>query len=383
MKLRSAITIVAIGMWTAVAGHAQTGRQQVSDNPVRPSPQERESVGQSQPDGETELRMGTALTRKGSFAEAIPHLQTARGRVANEYAAAFNLALCYVGTNQFDQAVQVLSSLRDGGHDNADVYNLLAQAQIGDAQPQEAWKSFQKAVLLTPENEKLYLFLADACMARRDHALGLRIVNLGLQNLPQSARLHYERAVFFARLDQLDRGKVDFGQARALAPNSDIVYLATAHQEFLQGNMAAAIRVARESLVHGYENPVLLAILGEALMRTGAVPGQSEFSEAETALQKAVTLLPGDPGTLVALGKLYLMADKLDDAIAQLEKARQLEPDKPSAYASLAKAYQRHGDVQLAQKMLAVLAEINQRQAEKIGSATGDRKSGYVNPGVE
>lgn len=383
MKLRCSITIVSIGIWAVAAGNAQTGRQPVSGNPSRPLPQESESIGKAQPDAETELQLGTALTRRGSFAEAIPHLLAARGRFANEYAASFNLALCYVGTRQFDRAVQVLGTLLDGGHDNADVYNLLAQAQIGRAQPQEAWKSFQKAVLLTPENEKLYLFLADACMVRRDHALGLRIVNLGLQNLPQSARLYYERAVFFARLDQLDRGKVDFEQARALAPNSGIGYLAAAHEEFLQGNMTEAIRVARESVGRGYENAVLLALLGEALMRMGAVPGQSEFSEAETALQKAITLRPGDPGTLIALGKLYLMADKLDDAIAQLENARQLEPDKPSAYASLAKAYQRRGDVQLAKKMLAVLAEINQKQAENIGSAPGDRKSGYVNAGVE
>src|SRR5438128_2136996 len=72
---------------------------------------------------EAELQTGTALTRRGAFAEAIPHLVAARGQVANEYAASFNLALCYVGTRQFGRAIEILSGLRNSGHANADVQN--------------------------------------------------------------------------------------------------------------------------------------------------------------------------------------------------------------------------------------------------------------------
>jgi hypothetical protein len=43
---------------------------------------------------DAELQAGTALTRKGSFREAIPHLLTAQAATSNPYAARFNLALC-------------------------------------------------------------------------------------------------------------------------------------------------------------------------------------------------------------------------------------------------------------------------------------------------
>jgi predicted Zn-dependent protease len=92
----------------------------------------------SDPQAEQELQNGTALTRSSSFAEAIPHLLAARGRVGNEYAADFNLALCYVATGQPDQAIPILTALRDGGHDNADVNSLLAQAYVGDGQNERA-----------------------------------------------------------------------------------------------------------------------------------------------------------------------------------------------------------------------------------------------------
>ena len=44
---------------------------------------------------EQELQTGTELTRQGHFREAIPHFLAAQGRVSNEFAADFNLALCY------------------------------------------------------------------------------------------------------------------------------------------------------------------------------------------------------------------------------------------------------------------------------------------------
>jgi Flp pilus assembly protein TadD len=76
------------------------------------------------------------------------------------------------------------------------------------------------------------------------------------------------------------------------------------------------------------------------------------------------------------------MAGRLEDAIAHLEKANQLEPGDPSVYANLAKAYQRHGDVQRARDALATLQKLNQEQAERIGSAPGDRKLGYASRGT-
>jgi predicted Zn-dependent protease len=136
--------------------------------------------------------------------------------------------------------------------------------------------------------------------------------------------------------------------------------------------------VAREGVGQGYQNPTLLAILGEALIRSGVRPGETSFSEAEAALAKAVAERPWDAHAQATLGRLYVLAGRPAEAILHLEKARELDPDNPSIYASLAKAYQRKGDQQQAQAALAVLAALNQAQAQKIGSAPGDRKAGYL-----
>jgi len=326
---------------------------------------------------ETELRTGIALTQRGLFTEAIPHLLAARGHVSDEYAASFDLALCYVATRQFKTAIQILNGLSTEGKATADVENLLAQAYIGNAQSREAFEALQKAAALTPQNEKLYLFVADACMDRRNYGLGLKVVDLGLRSLPRSARLHYERGLFLSQLDEFDLGKTDFDLAGTLAPESDTAYMAATQKDFFEGNMTEAVRVAREGVKKGYENYILLATLGEALIRSGITAGQPEFAEAQAALEKSVVEHPNYLVSQLALGELYLMAGRLDDAIMHLETARQLDLDNTSVYSHLATAYRRQGKLQEAQNMLAILAGLNQAQAEKIRSAPGDRKISY------
>jgi predicted Zn-dependent protease len=326
---------------------------------------------------EDELQKGTALTRKGNFSEAIPHLLAARGKVSNEYAASFNLGLCYVGTGQYKQAIQLLNDLRREGHNLADVENLLAQAYIGNGQSADAFTAFENAAAITPQSEKLYLLVADACKEHEDFALGLKVVDLGLQNLPQSMRLHYQRGMLLSQLDQFDRAKAEFELASKQGQGSDIGYIAAAQEELLSGDITNVVKIARDGISKGFDNPILLTILGQALIRSGVAPGEPEFNEAQTVLEKAVSKRPNDASAQISLGQIYLSAGRLDDAINRLERAREMQPNQPSVYAILAKAYQRRGDSDRAQQALAVLEKMNEAQAEKIRSTPGERKMSY------
>ena len=335
------------------------------------------------PQAEEELRKGTALTRQGLFREAIPHLLAARGRVANEYAAGFNLALCYVGSSDSKKAVAVLDELRRQGHDNADVENLLAQAYVGNGQAAEALASLNKAAAISPQNEKLYLFVADACADHQDYPLALKVVGMGLRNLPQSARLHYERGMLLSQLDEFNRAKSDFELVSKLAAGTEIGYVSAAQKDLFDGDVAAAVQAAREGVSKGFQSPMILTILGEALLRSGASPGQPEFGEAQAALQKAAAERPNDPSTQLALGCLDLAGGRPADAIVHLEKAREMQPDRPAVYAALAKAYQRNGDEQAAQGALATLEKLNLARAEQIRNAPGDSKASYGGGEIE
>ena len=331
-------------------------------------------------DGEAELQTGIALTRQGQFTEAIPHFIAAQGRVRDEYAADFNLALCYVATGQPERAIGLLNSLKDRGKSAAEVNNLLAQAYIGTGKVKEAMAAFQLAVAQTPEDEKLYLFLADACMDHRSYDLGLQILNTGLQHLPDSARLQYERGVFYSLEDLPDSALQDYRLAEKSAPNGDIFYMAAGQAALLQGNISEAVRITGKGIRAGHRNFILLALFGSAVADSGAEPDEPTFAEAETALEESIAENPNYEGSRLALAKLELLANRLDDAITHLERARQLAPADPAVYSHLAVAYRRKGELAKAREALGTLAKLDATQVAKY-KTDSPNKAGYVASG--
>lgn len=337
-----------------------------------------QTPGGSEAGAEAELRTGIELTGQGRFGEAISHLLAARGRVGNEFAAEFNLALCYVATGQDQEAIGILKPLAEGAHGTAGVYNLLTQALIGASRLEEAGAAFDHAVAFDGKNEKLYLLVADACMDHESYEFGVKVATAGLQHLPKSARLHYERGILLSFLDQPDAAGKDLQAASELAPETTVGFLAEAQEGLLNANMAQAIRAARAGLRKEPDNYVLLTILGQALIREGASPGQGEFAEARTALEKCVAERPEYSVAQLALGQLELVGGRIEEAVEHLKKARELAPDNPAAYALLASAYRRRGDVEEAEKALGVLASLNRQQAAKYKLDPPEHKGSYL-----
>jgi len=336
---------------------------------------------QTDQQAESDLRTGIALTREGRFQQALPHFLSARGRVAETFAIEFNLALCDVGTREFKQAIQILKQLGGAQHSEqhrADVDNLLAQALIGDGQQEPALKALQDAAQLSPKNEKLYLLVSEACMDVGFYELGAKVLEIGLGNLPESARLHFERGLFRSQMDEMDLANRDFDLAQKLAPNSDVAYIAAAQQAFLSGDVQKVIRTAREGGAQGHAHYLLLTMLGEALLRAGATPATAnEFQEAQSALEKAVAEHPGFSSAHIALGRIYLARERIEEAVAQLEFAKQLDPRNRAVYTSLAIAYRRAGRTEQSREALTVLADLNRQDAARIGSASGGH-AGYT-----
>jgi len=307
---------------------------------------------------DAELRKGIDLTRQGRFKEAIPFLLKAQSRTHTDYVAGFNLALCYLGVGDFKQAIANLNELHDGGYNTAAVNNLLSQAYVGNGQSERAFQALEEASRQTPKDEKLYAFVADACTDHYVYDLGLRVVDLGLRQLPDSARLHYERAVFLARLDRFEEAEPEFVMASKLAPGSDLSYLALIQEKLYEDKLSDALSLAHEGIKAGHRDYQMLSLLGTVLMHAGAVPGQPEFAEARVALETSVALCPAYSTSQIALGKLYLMEGHLQEAVLHLEAGRRLEPRNPAVYTSLARAYRQLGDRTKAEDSLAALSSL-------------------------
>jgi predicted Zn-dependent protease len=324
------------------------------------------------------LAAGIALTRGGQFSQAIPHFLAARGKVKDAFAVEFNLALCYVGTRQFPEAIGILAHIGGAGRHAADVDSLLAQAYAGDGQTEPAWKTLQAAAALTPSDEKLYLRVSEACLDEGLYDLDTRVIAIGLSNLPNSVALLFQRGLLRSRLEQTDLAEQDFRMVQTLAPNSDIAYIADAQRALLAGEIPEAIRATRQAIAQGHAHYLVLTMLGEALLRSGVTPASaSEFAEAQTVLERAVQLRPGYSGAHISLAKVYLLKGRAPEAIAHLEAARAVDSRNRAIYPALAAAYRRIGKLDQAKDALAALTELNRLEIERIRSATGGH-AGYA-----
>lgn len=356
--------------------------------PAQPAPAAQSATSPDRPDegrqqAQQELFSGITLTRSGRFAQAIPHFLAARGRVSDTFALEFNLSLCYVGTRQFQQAIVILSRIHGAGRHAADVQNLLAQAYVGDHQPAPALKALDEAAKLAPADEKLYLLVSESCLDEGLADLGAQVLGVGLGNLPNDPKLLFERGLIRSHLEQTDLADQDFQLVRKLAPGSDIAYIADAQQALLSGDIPEAVKACREGIAAGHSHYLLLTMLGEGLLRSGATPATGrDFAEGQAALERAVQLRPNYSSARISLARFYLLSGKVDDAILHLEEARQRDPRNRAVYPPLAEAYRRAGRSDQAKQTLEALAELNRLEIERIRSSS-DGHAGYMSGGKD
>lgn len=341
---RLPIAALASAAFFCLAAGAQIPGQRMSNPSTRLNVPAANPQSESPDDAQSELLTGSRLTRQGYLREAIPHLLVARRQGIAPYATGVNLAICYLGTGQYEAAASLLKEMSKSGNASATVYNLLAQAYLGTQKRQQAWQSFLRAADATPRDEKLYDFLADACTDQGDYSLGLAIVNRGLHALPNSARLHYERAVFISRLGDFEKAKEDFDEAAQLGPGTYIGTLATVQKLLYESEFAKAEVILHQAIKSGESDFRTLSLLGTVLLHEGAAPGDLKFAEAQAVLERSAQEDPNYSATQIALGQVYLMEDKPRAAIDHLEIGRRLDPDNPAVYASLASAWEKLGD---------------------------------------
>ena len=309
-----------------------------------------------------QFRLGLELAQHELFQEAIPFFQSVSSKAPESDDAAFNLAVCYVETKQFSQAIEILRRAIDQGRNTAEVSNLLAEAYEGNQQTQEAINALREAAQLAPGDENSYVDLIALCIKYEAFDLGLEMIEAGLRYHPQSDRLIFQRGAIYAMRSQFDRAQQDFQLAGQLAPDKNLSYVALGVSYMQTGNLPKAIEALRQRIQEKPDDSTLQYFLGEALIRAGATPGALDFTEAKAALEKSVLLNAKFSASQVELGKVYLKEGQVDRALQHLEQARTLDPKDKATYSALAIAYRREGKPELANAMLATLNKLNDEE---------------------
>jgi predicted Zn-dependent protease len=309
-------------------------------------------------DPQSALAMGISLVQSEMSALAVPYLQAAFAHDPASYDTGYDLAVAAIQAKEFETAIATAKDLIRQGHDTSELENIFAEALAATGEINSAIEAYKKAIKLDPQDENNYLDFTSLCIDHRAFEDGMEVITLGLEIHPKSERMMFMRGVLQASQNEMELAEKDFQEASLLAPQQSLGIVGLGSIYLEQGHSEEAVQVIRARLRQKPEDASLLYLLGENLMRSGALPGQPAYSEAQAALEKSVKLNPGLCLPHISLGSIYMEEARYADAAVQFEQARAIDPTEKSSYSHLAVAYRRLGQPEKASEALTALKQV-------------------------
>ena len=277
----------------------------------------------------------------------------------------FNLALSLYTAERHEQAIAALEPLASREPPERDVLALLADAYTADQQVEQAVATLRRATTAYPRDEQFYVALAALCLEHESFDLGREVIEIGLQNVPGSVRLYALRGVFHAQLGAFDQAQADFERVAQLEPQQPAAIAGLSLTLQQTGQMEQSIAILREQARLHPNDDVINLLFAQALLRDGL--NDAALAEAQDALLRAVAVAPRRAMVRTELGKLYLRTDQLDEAIAHLQKAVELDPSDKTPTYHLLVALRRAGRQAEAQELVVrVRALLDEEKAAEI-----------------
>ena len=221
----------------------------------------------------------------------------------------------------------------------------LAYQELG--QTDQAIASFEEARKLSPADPAVAGFLIEAYITAKKYGAAADAGKAALAQHPNDLRLTRLEAQALRHNGKADQGLAMLEQAVTQHADDTLAYiwLAQAYADAERG--AQAVKVLQDAQRKFPTDDAIAFELGAVFDK------QKKFTEAESAFCQ---VLARDPDNAVALNYLgYMLAergDRLDESVAYLQKALQIEPENPSYLDSLGWAYFKSNKLDLAESNL-------------------------------
>ena len=222
-----------------------------------------------------------------------------------------------------------------------------------EPQRQADEKPTQAAEAKPPEYTAAELVrVGKAYNARGDSAKAVPVLEQALAKDPKLAEGHFQLGLALSRLEKLDAAIAALERAHQLdaahVPAAQLLGMAYD----LKRRGADALKVYEATLGHHPHHSELSHEYGLSLLMAGKV------AEGLAALERARKAKPGDPGLLGDLGYAYLLADKAAQAQPILQEAVDRDPGKPEVVFHLARACLANKDPRAAAEALKLLVKL-------------------------
>jgi Flp pilus assembly protein TadD len=214
----------------------------------------------------------------------------------------------------------------------------LGYAYTGLRQNDEARASYEKALELNPELFEASLNLGILLLDMKDASAALPPLEKASALKATDPRAHLYLGRALAASEQPTEAQVEFRQALQLDPKLAPAASGLGQAALDQNQYAEAASAFQQALA--LDPGLAEAELGLAY----ASEGLAQQPEAEKHFAQYLRLQPDDAEARFRLASLYLQKNKLDPAIAELERLEQAHAAVPGLEAALGDAYALKGD---------------------------------------
>ena len=173
---------------------------------------------------------------------------------------------------------------------------------------------------------------------------------------PQNAEVKYRLGLVLLRQGKLPQARARLETAVKLSPQSPLVWLALAQVKLRLGDAAGAGRAAEQARsLGGREHAVSKALF---LYDVEAIRSQLRSGQAKRAVELARQAIAREDAAVFRhlLGQAYALRRDPAAAVAELQEAIRLDPDRPEYYGDLAALFLDHRTPEPAEMVLGAAA---------------------------
>ncbi len=218
------------------------------------------------------------------------------------------LAELQLQIGRFSDAVEQLNLLLRAVGDDPELYELLAQAQLGRGDFEAAERSYRRAIELAPKRIDTYVALAALLrdrLERNDDAT--KVIEQLKQQVPAKARTYTEAARHYLAIQRLDEAWRDAQKALELAPGDPEALTVAARVAVVKDDYDNATRLLERAVSAAPSDPDVYALAAQTHLQQGDVDA------AIQTLREGIEKTDRAPELIVLLAELLAMRNELDE----------------------------------------------------------------------
>ena len=274
---------------------------------------------------------------QGNMPQAVVWLEKAAAENPDLPEPGMRLAAHYMKSGDKAKSLTLVRKLQTANPTNADLVDMLGQAQVANNDAAGALESYSKLAALMPKSAKAQLRLASVHMLLKNDAAAADDVKRAIAIEPDNVQARLAQVDLAMRAGKQDEALDIVRRLQKDKPDAAVNFVVEGDLLMLQKKPDLALKAYSQAYALG-KTPALLLKLNQALRLTG------KAKEADAQLAQALKDMPNEAPLLVYQAENLLGAKQYKAAIVNFEAVLKRNPGNPLVLNNLAWAYQQEKD---------------------------------------